>query len=470
MDNAPRTTFLSERVRYALAWLLLLGGLAFGLHRSWHFLDKPERRDGNEGHVSIDFGGQWLMGRMLLEGHARRLYDRGVQRQLLRRAFPREDEAPDQEISDVDDLLSALMGHDEGVGGPLYPPLNAFVMAPLALLPPRPAYRVGQLVNVLLIFLCALWMVRLSEGTVWWPLATLLLTGFPGFGGSLNLAQNSTLSLTILLGGWMLLMRGREAWAGAVWGLLAFKPVWVVAFFLVPLLTGRWRMATAMLATGAGLALATVPVAGVGAWLDWLQVGREGDRYYEVVENWINQGRDLSGAARRWMLDFSQPYEELRRTGLVPTVIGWGLLLAVLEVTVRLTLLRRSQARAMRGPAAAFVLLGAWLSCYHFLYYDVLLAALPVALLYLTPCRWRERSFWLDGRDRPPALLVVLIVVMPNVRYVLPGIQPRMQVPWEQYLLIVLWLWCARCWTHQRGTQRPSLARRAEVNGQPPRR
>src|SRR5207249_6493292 len=112
MDTAPRTTFLSERVRYALAWLLLLGGLAFGLHRSWHFLDKPERRDGNEGHVSIDFAGQWVMGRLLLEGHARRLYDRGVQRQVLRRAFPCEDEAPGQEVSDVDELLSMLMGND----------------------------------------------------------------------------------------------------------------------------------------------------------------------------------------------------------------------------------------------------------------------------------------------------------------------------------------------------------------------
>src|SRR5207247_2436960 len=163
--------------------------------------------------------------------------------------------------------------------------------------PPRPGYRAGQLGNLLLVFLCALAIVRLSEGTVWWPLATLLLTAFPGFGGGLNLAQNATLSLTILLWGWVLLVRGREGWAGAVWGLLAFKPVWAVAFFPVPVLTGRWRMAAAMLATGAGLALATVPVVGGGAWLDWLAVGREGDHYYEAVENWINQSRDLSGAA-----------------------------------------------------------------------------------------------------------------------------------------------------------------------------
>jgi len=208
-------------------------------------------------------------------------------------------------------------------------------------------------------------------------------------------------------------------------------------------------MAAAMAASGAGLALATVPVVGIGAWLDWLAVGREANHYYEVVQNWINQSRDLSGAARRWMLDFSLPQRELWRMGLVPTLIGWGLLFFALEVTVRLTLLRRREARAIRGPAAAFVLLGAWLSCYHFIYYDVLLAALPVALLYLAPCRWRERSFWLGSRSQPPAILVVLIIVMPNVRYVLPGWQPQMQIPWDQYLLIVLWLWCAWCWVRQ---------------------
>src|SRR5262249_40870651 len=283
-DQLPATIPPSRvSTRYVLAWLVLLGGLTFGALRSWHSLDKPERRDGNEGHVAIDFGGRWLMGRMLLEGHGRRLYDRSVQRQVLDRAFPREDEAPGQETSDVDELLSCLMGNDSPqaaevvasfaspvfaggplqtsaalvvasqgwtaeriaeasarrVGGPLYPPLNAFVLAPLALLPPQPAYRVGQLVNLLLVFLCGVAVVRLSDGTVWWPVATLLLMMFPNFGGSLYLAQNATLSLAILVWGWVLLTRGHEGWAGTVWGLLAFKPVWAVSFFLVPVLTRR---------------------------------------------------------------------------------------------------------------------------------------------------------------------------------------------------------------------------------------
>ena len=54
---------------------------------------------------------------------------------------------------------------------------------------------------------------------------------------------------------------------------------------------------------------------------------------------------------------------------------------------------RAKLARATDGPAAAFVLLGAWMMCYHFMYYDVLLAALPVALLFMQPRRWLEPIF-----------------------------------------------------------------------------
>jgi arabinofuranan 3-O-arabinosyltransferase len=190
-----------------LLWAFLLAALVFGVHRSWHYFDVPERADGNDGHVSIDFGGQWLMGRLLIEGHARNLYDRGLQRQILRRVYPVADEAPGQKRSDAEEVMSCMMGSDSPraaatvasfaaplgsssppgvvvtlaacqkdwapkrlaeagarrVGGPLYPPLNAFLQAPLALLPPRPAYRVGQLLNLALAFAAGLALARLTR-------------------------------------------------------------------------------------------------------------------------------------------------------------------------------------------------------------------------------------------------------------------------------------------------------------------
>src|SRR5207253_2803043 len=83
-------------------------------------------------------------------------------------------------------------------------------------------------------------------------------------------------------GRWGLAVRGRNVAGGMVWGLLAFKPVWAAAFFLVPLLTRRWRFALAMLGTGAALGLATLPFVGLQTWFDWLAVGREATGLYNV--------------------------------------------------------------------------------------------------------------------------------------------------------------------------------------------
>src|SRR5947209_2485488 len=64
---------LRPRTRYALAWLCVLVIAALTGLRAWTGFDStlhpdgsPRRRGGNNGHAMIDFGGQWLMGRMLV--------------------------------------------------------------------------------------------------------------------------------------------------------------------------------------------------------------------------------------------------------------------------------------------------------------------------------------------------------------------------------------------------------------------
>src|SRR5262249_3811703 len=71
----------------------------------WRVLRRgfDDRFYGNDGHASIDFAGQWLMGRMLVRGFGHELYDRNRQFEVALAAFPREQEAPAQ---------SASMGHD----------------------------------------------------------------------------------------------------------------------------------------------------------------------------------------------------------------------------------------------------------------------------------------------------------------------------------------------------------------------
>ncbi|MCS6851620.1 MAG: DUF2029 domain-containing protein [Gemmataceae bacterium] len=523
------------RTRWVASWCVTLAGAGLALYLAWTRFDvvgrgdlSGLRRDGNEGHTFIDFGGQWVMGRMIVEGRGRQLYDRRAQHEVLIRAYPRTDEAPAAAVlascllslgpfawdpperfvdllkeaaahrSDADRLLGWFMTADpEGhVGGPLYPPIHAVVYAPLGLLRPQVGYRALQILGVLLAFVAGLGIRQLAAGRIWWPVATLLVLVYPGFNSSLDLGQNAALTLTILVWGWVLISRQRPGWGGAVWGLLAFKPVWAAAFFLVPLLTRRWRACLTMSAVAAGLALATVPVVGWESWRNWLAVGQTAARLYNVDENWVFLSRDLLGIPRRFLLDFTRPIQE--RDRLDAAVIGWGLLSVTFALTSAVPLLRPSQAQAVDGPIAAFLLLGAWLCCFHFMYYDVLLTALPLSLLFTRPRDYLEprllaiipvdgttleptlREFyrprlltdlplplpWLAAEDRhlwtinrfaPTVLLVLLVIehVFPLLhasatlghRFATIRLDTEIQgQPWHTYVLMVLWLYCGIRW------------------------
>src|SRR5260370_18138915 len=112
----------------------------------------------------IDFGGQWLMGRMLYEGHGQRLYLRRQQREVAQAAFPEDDQAPDAEKSDAENLMDWLMGKDApkgeeepahwqlklapGFGGQVYSPINSFVNLPLDHFDPHYFFRLHNVVTL----------------------------------------------------------------------------------------------------------------------------------------------------------------------------------------------------------------------------------------------------------------------------------------------------------------------------------
>src|SRR5262249_54393187 len=129
--------------------------------------------------------------------------------------------------------------------------------------------------------------------------------------------------------------------------------------------------------------------------------------------------------------------------------------------------------RAAIGAGPAILLLGAWLTCYHFMYYDVLLAFLPAALLFADPRRYLDRftfviaslfrrrdagplaeylqpalarslpraepmlarpgNVWVLNRFVPTLLLPVIVAY----KYV-----PPVGTPVEVAGFLVLWLWC----------------------------
>src|SRR5262249_42614613 len=151
---------------------------------------------------------------------------------------------------------------------------------PLSCLGLQVAYRVAQVANILFAFVCGLAVRELSEGRIWWPVGSIFVMAFPGFWGSLCLGQNATLSLAILLCGWVLVGRGWAGIGGGVWGLLELKPVWAVAFLTVIAFARRWRMVMGMILAGVGVGLLTLPLVGWRCWLQWLEVGRAGSVLY----------------------------------------------------------------------------------------------------------------------------------------------------------------------------------------------
>ena len=549
---------------YLLAWLVAAGTSVIAVHYAWHCFDstfaekegnsyvtKRSRHDGNGGHATIDFGGQYLMGRMLVTGHGRDLYNRHVQRAVLADVYPPEDwersdrkpeDPPDR--GDVENMMYWTMGNDDPaqgeaagtfllplgaadplsasivlaacdedvwtrervdkakerrVGGPLYPPVNAFIAAPLAMLPVQTAYRVQQLFNLFLVFVAAAGARYLARGRVWWPVLVPAILMFPGFSGSINLGQNATLTLTIVIWGWALTARGQPSLGGMVWGLLAFKPVWALAFFLVPFLTRRWRMCLAMVVSGVWLGLLTLPFVGIHSWFDWLSIGKEAAETYDREKNWIFLSRDLLSVPRRWLIDFDKGFwDRLEGTftlhlwgetyvhipiGLANFLIGWALVLFVLENTVRLAVMRRRQVAVPDGPPAAFLFLGAWMCCYHFMYYDALLGAMGLFLLFTEPRRYltpllvalaplrnepagravvayhrpalpdglpppvqfdlTPRAVWTLNRMAPTAFVLLLLI-----HYVFPilGLGDHWGTPWDTFTLAGVWAWCGWQW------------------------
>ena len=519
---------------------MALGSGAVALIYAWVFFGATDSRpDGNWGHCTIDFGGQWIMGRMVVEGHANELYYRPTLLAVLNAHYPVEDNGPNADATDGEDLVNSMMRGDgktlpDTVNGPLYPPLHGFFMAPLALLPPRPAYHLLQTINLLLVFALGWLAQRLSNGRVWWPLASAVLFVFPGYAGAINLAQNAVFTLFFLTTGWWLMTRGRPVLGGVVWGLLAAKPVWAVVFLPVLLFSGRWRMALAMAVTGASLALATLPFTGIHTWFDWLAVGRLAAINYARDKRWVQISRDLEGVVRRpFTEDLESPLPSFLAGGGVPSVllvlaaaavlfvllrrpnvvvrrgIAWtfvvaGLWAAIVQIvchssslpsyladgaiaataltTMLIALLYQRTVRVNHGPAAAFLLLGAWVSCFHFMYYDTLLAALPLLLLFTRPggswlAPWRSlgrtqgrffaaiwssrpwlgswrtlvktvRSFFVELELEGPGVVpwITLVLLIPPAYVAWWYYQDYVYPPYDTYVLLGLWVWCG-WWT-----------------------
>jgi hypothetical protein len=168
-----------------------------------------------------------------------------------------------------------------------------------------------------------------------------------------------------------------------------------------------------MVLTGGALAAATLPVVGLRTWFDWLTVGREASQLYNYNRNWINLSRDLHGIPRRILLDFNRP--EAERDTPLTRALAWTLWGTVFATTAVVSL-RWGDRKRETGIGAAFLVFGAYQTCYRFMYYDALLSAVGFAVLLAEPARFlRTRVFGLSFAPQSPPLTGDRVLAAPAV-------------------------------------------------------
>jgi hypothetical protein len=270
--------------------------------------------------IGTDFSNVWAAGKLVLEGQPGAPYDPALQHAAERNAFG---------------------GRDVPFFGWHYPPLFLIVAALLALLP------YGWALLVWMGTTLAAYLVVL-RGIVPRPETVLLALAFPAVFINLGHGQNGFLTAA-LLGGALLLLDARPIAAGALIGLLAYKPQFGVLIPVVLVATARWRVLAAATVTVIAACAAATMLFGPAIWVAFAEsmaftktvVLEAGGTGWEKIQS-------LFSAVRMW---------------------GGGIQAAYL-------------AQGMLDLFIAATLVGLWRASARF---DLKAAALPCACLLTTP-------------------------------------------------------------------------------------
>jgi hypothetical protein len=264
--------------RAALGWLASAAilALAFALSPNFTWTDAPRRSP-----YAGDFLQEYVGGRLVREDPAR-LYDTHAFAQLQH-----------------DPALLGFAWRADKSFPPIYPPFYYLWVSPLAQLDYRSAAHlfaalsVAALVAAVALILGGSADARAELGA--WLAASLCYVPVME---NLVSAQKGTFLLLIFAGTYRLLVSGRVALAGALFGCAAFKPQLVIVIALAMLAKREWRFLAGMAATGAVLAAQSLRV-GWDPTLAWIAAALHPLPQPELIarsHSWIGFARLLVGA------------------------------------------------------------------------------------------------------------------------------------------------------------------------------
>lgn len=405
--------------------------------------------------VGSDIGWQWLLGRSLVQGELDQQYTVAAGERWLAQGYQGKD------LEQMTQLLfrkgRERLPNPDGIDGPLYPPTAAFFFAPYGMVSPQQAHTVAVVAGLIASGATALLLSSLMHAWGWSGLVALGLFWFPHQYTGILIGQNHTYTLFLITAGWWLNKRNKPLLAGIVWGLLVYKPVFLVALALVPVALQRWKLLLGMFISALVLVLLTLPFTkGLEPWKRWMTVGQRASAMYELDRRWVWLSRDLSGLPRRAMWDlqsFTNEWRYLRqnepvapevaRTYLVKTgtrmqspqwasMTGWILLIGIAFVTL-LVLWWRDEPDDADPLNVALLMTGSLWCVLHFMYYDQLVFALPIALLI--PTLHQRKRWW-----RVTFVILLSLLYFSSLMAFWYSAWWLLAMPFDAFVLLLLWL------------------------------
>jgi arabinofuranan 3-O-arabinosyltransferase len=315
-----------------------------------------------------DFVNVWAAGRLVLSGHPAAAYD-----------------WPTHKL-----IEESVIAHQfDGYLAWPYPPTFLFAASALALLP----YTIAYFAWISGTFLAYLAAVRAIIGD---RIGYMLAAAFPGVLSNAMVGQNGFLTAG-LIGGTLTLLERRPIAAGALLGLLTFKPHLGVLFPIALMADGRWR----------ALASASL-VAALLAAASWLMFGSA---------SWDAFFTSLGDAPQTFMSDHWANWSKFQTAFGLTRVLGgskalaWTVQITVAVLAAAATFALWRSRTAYEIKAAALVT--ATLLATPYLYiYDLVVLAVPLAFLFRLG---RARGF-LAGEAAGIGAACLLILIFPLVK------------------------------------------------------
>lgn len=326
------------------------------------------------GGESADLVPPWLLGRLVAQGRGADAYDPPSQFRELRSMVdwggPPLDNSKERQRTRLPphraDFLDSPQIRANGLCP--YPPTAALLYSPLGRLWFADAADVLRYVNLGLAVICVGVLYRAVEGRVGLLVCAAMVLYYPGLYYTLQLGQNSLLTFALLAGGWAELVRGRDVFAGVVWGLLAYKFHWLGAVGWLPLAMGRPKVLIGMAVSAGLFGAASLAAVGVAGWSRWFVQGQAYDHVYAFDlmfrDTLLGQGCDLRCMAFRLGPDL--PASLVRP-------LAWAFIAGVIVI---------SWWCHRRRTNVTALLFGACLASPHLYYYDQVVFLLPLVHMW----------------------------------------------------------------------------------------